>query len=77
MQIESTNGSYRDLEVEAIAIAVFKDERADDGFLKDLDSVTGGVHFLRFHALLMHAKITICYRSMDTSRVGWSTRTLH
>ena len=44
MQIESTNGSYRALDVQAIAIAVFKDEKADDdGFLKELDSVTGGV----------------------------------
>ncbi|HEV7746158.1 MAG TPA: leucyl aminopeptidase [Pyrinomonadaceae bacterium] len=43
MQIESTNGSYRDLDVQAIAIAVFKDEKADDGFLKDLDTLTGGV----------------------------------
>ena len=44
MQIESTNGSYRALDVQAVAIAVFKDEKADDtGFLKELDSVTGGV----------------------------------
>jgi leucyl aminopeptidase len=43
MQIESTSGSYRDLDVQALAIAVFKDEKADDGFLKDLDSITGGV----------------------------------
>ncbi|MDQ1708303.1 MAG: leucyl aminopeptidase [Pyrinomonadaceae bacterium] len=43
MRIESTNGSYRDLEVQALAIAVFKDEKADDGFLKDLDAITGGV----------------------------------
>ena len=44
MQIESTNESYRGLDLQAIAIAVFKDEKADaDGFLKDLDSVTGGV----------------------------------
>ncbi|HEV7683360.1 MAG TPA: leucyl aminopeptidase [Pyrinomonadaceae bacterium] len=43
MQIESTNGSYRGLDVQAIAIAVFKDEKADDGFLKDLDALTGGV----------------------------------
>jgi leucyl aminopeptidase len=43
MQIESTSGSFRDLEVQALAIAVFKDEKADDGFLKDLDSITGGV----------------------------------
>src|SRR6185295_2449703 len=44
MQIESTNESYRDLDLQAIDIVVFKDEKADaDGFLKDLDSVTGGV----------------------------------
>ncbi|HEX9425795.1 MAG TPA: leucyl aminopeptidase [Pyrinomonadaceae bacterium] len=43
MQIESTSGSYRDLDVQALAIAVFKGEKADDGFLKDLDSITGGV----------------------------------
>ena len=43
MQIESTNGSYRDLDVQAVAIAVFKDEKADEGFLKDLDTLTGGV----------------------------------
>lgn len=43
MQIESTSGSYRNLDVQAIAIAVFKDEKADDGILKDLDSITGGI----------------------------------
>ncbi len=43
MQIESTNGPYRELDVQALAIAVFKDEKADDGFLKDLDTLTGGV----------------------------------
>jgi len=43
MQIESTNGSYRDLDVQALGIAVFKDEKADDGFLKELDAITGGV----------------------------------
>jgi leucyl aminopeptidase len=43
MQIESTVGSYRELDVQAVAIAVFKDEKADDGFLKDLDSITGGL----------------------------------
>jgi leucyl aminopeptidase len=43
MLIESTTGSYRDLDVQALAIAVFKDEKAEDGFLKDLDSLTGGM----------------------------------
>ncbi len=43
MRVESSNGSYRDIEVQALAIAVFKDENADDGFLMDLDAITGGV----------------------------------
>ena len=43
MQIENTSGPYQELDVQALAIAVFKDEKADDGFLKDLDAITGGV----------------------------------
>ncbi len=42
MQIEGSTGPYRDLDVKALAIAVFKDEKADDGFLKELDELTGG-----------------------------------
>ncbi len=34
---------YQEIDVQALAIAVFKDEKADDGFLKDLDAITGGV----------------------------------
>lgn len=43
MQIEGTNGSYQALDVQAVAVAVFKDEKADDGFLQELDAITGGV----------------------------------
>src|SRR2546430_191587 len=43
MQIEGSAGHYRDLDVQALAIAVFKDEKADEGFLKELDELTGGV----------------------------------
>lgn len=43
MQIESNSGSFQEIDVQALAIAVFKDEKADDGFLKDLDAITGGV----------------------------------
>lgn len=43
MQIESNSGSYQELDVQALAIAVFKDEKADDGFLKDLNRITGGL----------------------------------
>ncbi|HSS21175.1 MAG TPA: leucyl aminopeptidase [Pyrinomonadaceae bacterium] len=42
MQIESTSGGFQNLDVQALAIAVFKDEKADDGFLKDLDAATNG-----------------------------------
>jgi leucyl aminopeptidase len=42
MQIEHTTGSYRELDVQALAIAVFKDEKADEGFLKELDTAIGG-----------------------------------
>src|SRR5882757_480417 len=43
MQIEGSNGHYRDLDVQALAIAVFKDEKADEGFLKELDELTDGL----------------------------------
>ncbi len=43
MQIESNSGPYQEIDVQTLAIAVFKDEKADDGFLKDLDEITGGV----------------------------------
>src|SRR4030095_16187333 len=43
MNVESSNGPYKDIDVQALAIAVFKDEKADDGFLMDLDKITGGV----------------------------------
>jgi leucyl aminopeptidase len=42
MQIESTSGGFQDLDVQALAIAVFKDEKADAGFLKDVDALTNG-----------------------------------
>ena len=43
MQIEGSAGHYQDLDVQALAIAVFKDEKADEGFLKELDELTDGV----------------------------------
>lgn len=43
MQVEGTSGRYQEVDAQALAIAVFKDEKADQGFLKDLDSATGGV----------------------------------
>jgi leucyl aminopeptidase len=43
MQVEGTRGGYQEVDVQALAIAVFKDEKADDGFLKELDARTGGI----------------------------------
>src|SRR6266700_1084311 len=43
MQVEGTRGGYQEVDVQAVAIAVFKDEKADDGFLKELDGLTGGI----------------------------------
>ncbi|MEP6635900.1 MAG: leucyl aminopeptidase [Acidobacteriota bacterium] len=42
MQVEATTGRYQGLDAQALAIAVFRDEKADKGFLKDLDATTGG-----------------------------------
>jgi leucyl aminopeptidase len=43
MEVESHSGPYQDVDVQALAITVFKDEKSDSGFLKDLDAATGGI----------------------------------
>lgn len=43
MKSQAITGNYQEANVEAIAVAVFKDEKATGGFLKDLDKVTGGL----------------------------------
>jgi len=43
MEIKAYSGNISDLNVQAIAVAVFKDEKADEGFLKSLDEATGGL----------------------------------
>ena len=43
MQVEGTPGLCKDIDVRALAIAVFKDEKAEEGFLKELDALTRGV----------------------------------
>ncbi|HYY57706.1 MAG TPA: leucyl aminopeptidase [Pyrinomonadaceae bacterium] len=43
MQVQASSKSYREEDAQAVAFAVFKDERADEGFLKELDEATGGV----------------------------------
>lgn len=43
MEFESSSGPYEQLDVHAVAVAVFKDEKPSDGFLKKLDDVSGGL----------------------------------
>ncbi|HEX6182979.1 MAG TPA: leucyl aminopeptidase [Pyrinomonadaceae bacterium] len=43
MEIQTSAGGFAELDVQAVAVAVFKDERADEGFLKELDAAAGGL----------------------------------
>ncbi|HEV8367901.1 MAG TPA: leucyl aminopeptidase [Pyrinomonadaceae bacterium] len=43
MQVEASQGPLEQLDVQAIAVAVFKDEKPDGGFLKKLDELSGGL----------------------------------
>lgn len=43
MKYQAITGNYTEANVEALAVAVFKDEKANSGFLKDLDVLTGGL----------------------------------
>jgi leucyl aminopeptidase len=43
MEILGSAGNYLEEDVQALAVAVFKDEKADEGFLKELDDATGGI----------------------------------
>ena len=42
MQVEANRGPIEELDVQALAVAVFKNEKADEGFLKNLDELSGG-----------------------------------
>src|SRR5919202_1677134 len=43
MEIQTSSGPLADVDVRALAVAVFKDEKADEGFLKELDAAAGGL----------------------------------
>ncbi|HLA13093.1 MAG TPA: leucyl aminopeptidase [Pyrinomonadaceae bacterium] len=43
MEFKGISDSFEKLEVDALAIAVFKDEKANEGILQKLDSATGGM----------------------------------
>ena len=43
MEILTSTGRFGDADVQALAVAVFKDEKADEGLLKELDAASSGV----------------------------------
>ena len=43
MQVEANKGPIEELDVQALAVAVFKNEKADEGFLRKLDELSGGL----------------------------------
>ena len=43
MEVRTSTGRCQEQDVQALAVAVFKDEKADEGLLKELDEATGGV----------------------------------
>jgi leucyl aminopeptidase len=43
MQVEASRGPIEELDVQALAVAVFKNEKATEGFLKKLDELSGGL----------------------------------
>src|SRR5688572_32580032 len=43
MQIESTTSDCQDIDTQALVIPVFKDEKPDQGFLKNIDAASGGI----------------------------------
>src|SRR6185436_9361259 len=43
MQVEANRGPIEELDVQALAVAVFKNEKAEDGFIKKLDELSGGL----------------------------------
>jgi leucyl aminopeptidase len=43
MEVQTSAGNYKEQDVQALAVAVFKDEKANEGILKELDEASGGV----------------------------------
>ena len=43
MKFSGITGNFSDANVEALAVPVFKGEKATSGVLKDLDKMTGGL----------------------------------
>lgn len=43
MEVEASVGPVTELDVQALAVAVYKDEKPDEGFLKNLDDISDGL----------------------------------
>lgn len=43
MQVEANQGPIEELDVQALAVAIFKNEKSDEGFVKKLDELSGGL----------------------------------
>jgi len=43
MQVEANRGPIEELDAQALAVAVFKDEKPNEGFLKKIDELSGGL----------------------------------
>jgi leucyl aminopeptidase len=43
MEVHGSSGSYKEVDVHALAVAVFQGEKVGDGFLKELDEAAGGL----------------------------------
>ncbi len=43
MKTQAITGNFQEANADALAVAVFKDEKASSGVLKDLDKLTGGI----------------------------------
>ena len=43
MKTQAITGNFQEANVDALAVSVFKDEKASSGVLKDLDKLTGGI----------------------------------
>src|SRR5436305_12431858 len=43
MEVQTSAGNYKEQDIQALAVAVFKEEKASEGILKELDEASGGI----------------------------------
>jgi leucyl aminopeptidase len=71
MEVEGRSEPFQNIDVEALAVAVFKGEKADNGFLKQLDDLTGGLvkSVLDSEELTGKEAESVLLHLIDTSRM--------